>query len=142
MASAESSTDTAKLCTRAEVAKHNDSEDCWVIIHNAIYDLTPFLTEHPGGEEVLLFWAGQDATEAFEDVGHSSDARQMMERYRVDFLVLEEQNVTTKEEKKHKDRAEGSLGDDDSSGSWRSWLIPVALGVLATLVYRYFLAVR
>lgn len=31
--------------------------------------------QHPGGEEVLLEKAGEDATEPFEDVSHSSDAR-------------------------------------------------------------------
>lgn len=31
--------------------------------------------QHPGGEEVLIEQAGREATEAFEDVGHSSDAR-------------------------------------------------------------------
>ncbi|EFN82916.1 Cytochrome b5 [Harpegnathos saltator] len=30
--------------------------------------------------------------------------------------------------------------DDNNSSSWRSWLIPIALGVLATLVYRYFIS--
>jgi cytochrome b5 len=31
-----------------------------------------------GGEEVLLDCAGQDATEAFEDVGHSDEAREIL----------------------------------------------------------------
>jgi cytochrome b involved in lipid metabolism len=31
-----------------------------------------------GGEEVLLDVAGQDATEAFEDVGHSDEAREIL----------------------------------------------------------------
>jgi cytochrome b5 len=34
---------------------------------------------HSGGEEVLLDIAGQDATEAFEDVGHSDEAREILE---------------------------------------------------------------
>ncbi|TMS01552.1 Cytochrome b5, partial [Larimichthys crocea] len=32
---------------------------------------------HPGGEEVLREQAGGNATESFEDVGHSTDAREM-----------------------------------------------------------------
>lgn len=36
-----------------------------------------FSHQHPGGEEVLREQAGGDATESFEDVGHSSDAREM-----------------------------------------------------------------
>ena len=37
--------------------------------------------KHPGGEEILIENAGIDATENFEDVGHSSDAREMLEEY-------------------------------------------------------------
>lgn len=33
---------------------------------------------HRGGEEVLLDVGGQDATEAFEDVGHSDEAREIL----------------------------------------------------------------
>ena len=34
---------------------------------------------YSGGEEVLLDVGGQDATEAFEDVGHSDEAREILE---------------------------------------------------------------
>lgn len=37
--------------------------------------------QHPGGEEVLIEQAGGHATEAFEDVGHSTDARELMSNY-------------------------------------------------------------
>lgn len=44
------------------------------LIYSLIESLS-FIIQHPGGEEVLLEQAGKDATEAFEDVGHSTDAR-------------------------------------------------------------------
>lgn len=34
--------------------------------------------KYSGGEEVLLDVAGKDATEEFEDVGHSDGAREML----------------------------------------------------------------
>ncbi|VTJ90925.1 Hypothetical predicted protein, partial [Marmota monax] len=43
--------------------------------------LTKFLEEHPGGEEVLREQAGGDAAENFEDVGHSTDARELSKTY-------------------------------------------------------------
>ncbi|KAF9610956.1 hypothetical protein IFM89_025989 [Coptis chinensis] len=49
----------------------------------AVYDVTKFLEDHPGGDEVLLSAAGKDATDDFEDVGHSSSARAMMDEYYV-----------------------------------------------------------
>ena len=39
-----------------------------------------------GGEEVLLDVAGQDATEAFEDVGHSDEARETLAKLEVGTL--------------------------------------------------------
>ena len=43
--------------------------------------------QHPGGEEVLLEQAGKVATEPFEDVGHSTDAREMMADYLIGELT-------------------------------------------------------
>uniref|UniRef100_H3A7S7 Cytochrome b5 type B n=1 Tax=Latimeria chalumnae TaxID=7897 RepID=H3A7S7_LATCH len=43
--------------------------------------VTSSLRNHPGGEEVLFEQAGGDATESFEDVGHSVDAREMLTQY-------------------------------------------------------------
>ncbi|XP_036202316.1 cytochrome b5 type B isoform X1 [Myotis myotis] len=64
-----------------EVAERNSSKEIWLVIHGRVYDITRFLNEHPGGEEVLLEQAGADASESFEDVGHSSDAREMLKQY-------------------------------------------------------------
>lgn len=77
----------AKLFTREELKSRNSREDAILIIHNGVYDVTKFLDEHPGGEEVLLELAGKDATEPFEDVSHSSDARSLMKKYKIGELV-------------------------------------------------------
>jgi len=51
--------------TMADVARHNNGDDCWLVIDNKVYDATRFVEEHPGGK-VLVTWAGSDATEVFE----------------------------------------------------------------------------
>lgn len=38
----------------------------------------------------MLEQAGKEATEAFEDVGHSSDARELMKKYKVGELIESE----------------------------------------------------
>ncbi|WOH06629.1 hypothetical protein DCAR_0626057 [Daucus carota subsp. sativus] len=70
-----------KIHVFEEVAKHNKTKDCWLIISGKVYDVTPFMDDHPGGDEVLLSSTGKDATDDFEDVGHSDNAREMMEKY-------------------------------------------------------------
>lgn len=44
----------------------------------AVYDVSKFMDEHPGGDEVLISEGGRDASDAFEDVGHSDDARALL----------------------------------------------------------------
>ncbi|CAA0824709.1 Ubiquitin-60S ribosomal protein L40-1 [Striga hermonthica] len=39
------------------------------------------MDDHPGGDEVLLSATGKDATNDFEDVGHSDSAREMLHKY-------------------------------------------------------------
>ncbi|NP_001295127.1 cytochrome b5 isoform A [Solanum lycopersicum] len=70
-----------KIHAFEEVAKHNKTKDCWLIISGKVYDVTPFMDDHPGGDEVLLSATGKDATNDFEDVGHSDSAREMMDKY-------------------------------------------------------------
>ncbi|KAI0094623.1 FMN-dependent dehydrogenase-domain-containing protein [Irpex rosettiformis] len=59
--------------TLDEVAKHNDAKSCWVIIKDSVYDVTEFLSEHPGGANIILKYAGKDATAAYEPI-HPPDA--------------------------------------------------------------------
>jgi len=51
--------------TREQVSKHNNKDDCWIIVNNYVYDLTKFQKIHPGGNRILNMYAGQDATEVF-----------------------------------------------------------------------------
>lgn len=48
---------------------------------DVVYDVTKYLEDHPGGSAVLLEVAGQDATQAFEEVGHSDEAREQLEPF-------------------------------------------------------------
>lgn len=89
--------------TAKEVAAHKTREDCWMTIHDhgklthlltidtdifadpeyTVYDITKYLDDHPGGAGILLDVAGIDATEFFDNAGHSEDADEIMVNYRI-----------------------------------------------------------
>ncbi|KAI9246512.1 cytochrome b5-like heme/steroid binding domain-containing protein [Phascolomyces articulosus] len=98
----------------ADVAKHNSKSDLWLVIHNKVYDITQFVQEHPGGEEVLLDEAGKDATEAFEDIGHSDEAREF---YLTKYLIGELDEQSRIPEKSYTSIRAGELPEQKSSGS-------------------------
>ncbi|KAJ9151018.1 hypothetical protein NKR19_g5095 [Coniochaeta hoffmannii] len=86
----------SKEYTYQDVAEHNTKKDIFLVIHDVVYDATKFIDEHPGGEEVLLDVGGQDATEAFEDVGHSDEARETLEQLKVGTLKRKAGDPTPK----------------------------------------------
>jgi len=125
---------SVKKYSLADISKHNSNEEAWIVIHNNIYNVTEFLNEHPGGEEVLLEQAGKDATEAFEDVGHSTDARELMNKFKVGELIDSERRSDAEKTPQYWGNEANANAEDSSI---KQWLIPLALGILATILYRY-----
>ncbi|CAG8584421.1 3389_t:CDS:2 [Acaulospora colombiana] len=55
-----------KKFTWEELSKHNTRNSAYVAVRGNVYDITDFIERHPGGEDILLFAAGRDVTQAFE----------------------------------------------------------------------------
>ncbi len=51
--------------TAAEVAKHNSASSCWSVVNGNVYDLTSYVSSHPGGASVIKAICGKDGTAAF-----------------------------------------------------------------------------
>lgn len=49
-----------------EVSAHQSPDDCWVIIHDKVYDITSFLDKHPGGSAIILKHLGKHANNKFD----------------------------------------------------------------------------
>ncbi|KAK4415797.1 cytochrome [Sesamum alatum] len=109
-----------------EVVKHDQKGDCWLIISGKVYDVTPFLEEHPGGDEVLLMASGKDATDDFEDVGHSDDAREKMK----EFYIGELDKSTLPVKQRNTPPSVSSTANVDSGDSSKILLYIVPLLIL------------
>lgn len=81
-----------KQFTRSEIQNNKDKDKNLFIIHDKVYNVHVFLNEHPGGEEVLIEQKGRDASDNFDDVGHSQDAIELMKKYQVGVLVESERS--------------------------------------------------
>ncbi|KAH8323478.1 hypothetical protein KR067_011532 [Drosophila pandora] len=81
--------------TLEEVAQHDSFDDCWVVIYDRVYDVTHFLREHPGGDDVIMDHAGRDATIAFHGTGHSRDAVEQMKHFLIGELPVQQRIFRT-----------------------------------------------
>ncbi|KAF2279742.1 cytochrome b5 [Westerdykella ornata] len=124
----------AKEFTYKEVEAHNTKKDLFVVVHDKVYNCSSFVDEHPGGEEVLLDVAGQDATEAFEDVGHSDEAREILEGLHVGNLKRQEGDPKPKSYTQAPKTATTSDGASAGVGLYAIVLIGAGL---AFAVYKY-----
>lgn len=66
---------TATTYTMAEVQQHNSATSCWSVIDGGVYDLTPWIPQHPGGERAIEGLCGIDGSTAFH-AQHGTAARQ------------------------------------------------------------------
>lgn len=66
--------------TPSMLKEHNKKDDAWTCIGGKVYNMTPYLPYHPGGEKELMRVAGRDGTKLF---GASFNA-QVVERHVID----------------------------------------------------------
>lgn len=123
----------SKVYTYEEVAKHSKSDDCWIVIDNSVYDVSKFLDEHPGGDEIIFDLAGSDATESFVDIGHSDDALKILKT-----LKIGEIDPSSKPVKKAEDKPKETSQDQYTKGQGNSW-IAIAAAIVFFAIGFYFL---
>lgn len=58
----------APMLSREELAAHNAAGDCWIAYGTTVYDVTEWLTRHPGGSAAIAQYCGtaDEFTAAFE----------------------------------------------------------------------------
>jgi cytochrome b involved in lipid metabolism len=65
---------TGTTYTMAEVATHNNKSNCWTTINGGVYNVTSWITQHPGGQQAILGLCGIDGSSAF-NAQHGGQAR-------------------------------------------------------------------
>ncbi len=82
-----SSADAMQQYSMSEVAKHSIASDCWLVVDATVYNVTEYVTSHPGGKDILR-GCGLDATTLFATQGkkygeHSSAAAEILGGYAI-----------------------------------------------------------
>ncbi|KOC18453.1 putative oxidoreductase [Aspergillus flavus AF70] len=80
-----------KIFTSAEVAHHNKESSCWVVLYGKVYDVTHFLSSHPGGAQAILRVSGRDATDDFDPI-HPPETMDSIQSARIGSLSLDEKS--------------------------------------------------
>lgn len=76
-----SSTQSARY-TLADVSTHNSVASCWAIVNSNVYDLTSWISKHPGGERAITEICGKDGTRAFNsEHGRDEMPKEVLEMF-------------------------------------------------------------
>jgi 4-hydroxysphinganine ceramide fatty acyl 2-hydroxylase len=73
-----------RIFTTEDVEEHATPQSCWVTRDGKVYDMTQFLPDHPGGDDLILKYAGRDVGEAMKDStehDHSDSAYSMLDEF-------------------------------------------------------------
>ena len=73
-----------RIYTAEDVAAHKTRNSCWVSRNGKVYDVTGFLADHPGGDDLILDYAGKDIANIMVDKDshdHSESAYEMLDEY-------------------------------------------------------------
>ena len=74
--------------TLDEVNQHNTDTDCWVVIDKKVYDISEFVSQHPGGKQILVSVSGDDVTDYFYELHR----KKILEEVASDYLIGELNN--------------------------------------------------
>jgi len=85
------SSETEKAISLDELSTHSTDDNCWIAIGEGAYDVTGFVTKHPGGDKILS-GCGKDATEIFNarpgtGLPHSETAKNMLSQFKIGNLA-------------------------------------------------------
>lgn len=83
-----SPTGTDAALTMAAVSRHDSRSSCWTVIDGNVYDVTHWISRHPGGSGVIEALCGIDASAAFTNQhGGQGEPNAQLGTYRLGALA-------------------------------------------------------
>jgi len=80
-------TDTKVAYSMAEVSTANSRDKCWTVIGGQVYDITPYIGSHPGGEQKVLKLCGKDGAQAFQNQhGGQNKPKNILDGFKIGVL--------------------------------------------------------
>lgn len=74
--------------TLATIAKHSGRSSCWSAVNGGVYDLTSWITNHPGGEQTILSMCGVDGSSGYNGQhGSSGKPARMLAGFKIGTLA-------------------------------------------------------
>ncbi len=68
--------------TMAKIKTHASAASCWTVISENVYDLTKWISQHPGGEGAIKSLCGTDGTKDFRAMhGNQSKPEARLDSY-------------------------------------------------------------
>ena len=138
------SEDDIRLYSMEDVQKHGRfenqleaSKSYWIVIHDKVYDVTKWLDDHPGGEDVLMENSGTDASEPWEDIGHSSEAREKMKKYQIGELRQEDRKNRKDKGPTNWEPSEHISKDSDDDTNF-NWMLVILFIIVAYFYFRFY----
>ncbi|CEH16648.1 sphingolipid fatty acid hydroxylase [Ceraceosorus bombacis] len=104
-------TQRLRLISSKQLESHKTASSLWVTYKGNVYDVTEFAPDHPGGDDLILEYAGKDMEEIMDDIdshSHSDSAYEILKENLVGRLPI------TQEE--HAALAEAENGGADFTG--------------------------
>ena len=75
-----------------DVESRSTKKSCYVTRGIKVYDITPFLDDHPGGGDLILEYGGKDISEIMGDEvshSHSESAYEILDEHLIGFVATE-----------------------------------------------------
>lgn len=73
----------ARVITLDEMRKHTTEESCWIAVRGEVFDVTPFIDEHPGGFDIIISNTGEK-----EGKGKRGEVESNRESHRIEFFFF------------------------------------------------------